>query len=127
MSSEQHKASEEGLERYFKAVRASLPKEEKLQGIAACFAEGSELISPNGSVFKGPDGAKHFYASPTSPVLGEGFAPKPDRETQAWSADGRTTAVEIALTLPDKAIPVGDWFTFDGEGQITRLRIYSGA
>jgi len=116
--------SEQGLNEYFLAVGSEAAAEEKLASISECFTPDTKLIAANGTVFEGREGVKDFYSSPHSPVLRPGFKPVPDRETLCYSPDGKTIAVEIQLASPKGTLFVGDFFTFDASGLITRLRIY---
>eukprot|EP00929_Paragymnodinium_shiwhaense_P116676 TRINITY_DN86453_c0_g1_i1.p1 TRINITY_DN86453_c0_g1~~TRINITY_DN86453_c0_g1_i1.p1 ORF type:complete len:160 (+),score=32.51 TRINITY_DN86453_c0_g1_i1:107-586(+) len=121
----QQSRSSEGLMRYFSAVSLrGLSREAKLEEIAACFAPDARIEAGVGENMKTFSDPRVFYGGPTSPVLHEGFRPEPG--AFSYSLDGKTIAVEIALTYPGKRIAVGDFFEFDEDGRITRLRVYSG-
>eukprot|EP00931_Biecheleriopsis_adriatica_P065064 TRINITY_DN3967_c0_g1_i4.p1 TRINITY_DN3967_c0_g1~~TRINITY_DN3967_c0_g1_i4.p1 ORF type:complete len:180 (+),score=33.53 TRINITY_DN3967_c0_g1_i4:96-635(+) len=117
-----------GLQAYFDAVSSQgLSHEDKLGKIAETFTENTVLVRPDGSELKGRAGVESFYGSPASPVMKmPDFKPKPVANTTSISEDGKTIAVEILLPLPGgKTSQVGDFFTFDDEGKISRVRIYS--
>ena len=121
----QRERSHEGLQRYFAAVALDgLTRDEKLARVAACFAEDCVLEAGVGDQKREFRDPKAFYAGPTSPVLNEGFHPRPG--TLCYSDDGRTIAVEIALQSGGGTVSVGDFFEFRSDGRISRLRVYSG-
>jgi hypothetical protein len=117
------------LQRYFDAVSATgLTREAKLDLIANTFADDAVLIRTNGgSPLVGRDGVLAFYGSPASPVMArEDFKPVPNMETLCATADGHTIAVEIELPLANGGVAkVGDFFTFNDAGFISKLVIYS--
>jgi hypothetical protein len=112
-----------GLNAYFCAV--SLPgvsRPEKLQAIAQTFSPTAQLITPSGVVLRNAQ-VISFYDSDESPVMKDpNFAPLVNLETLCVSAAENTIAVEIRLTA---TMLVGDWFTFDANGKIARMRIYA--
>jgi hypothetical protein len=123
--SDRVKAIKTGLNAYFAAVSLQgVSREEKLKAIQDTFSRqtNTELITPSGLILRGNDQVVSFYASEESPVMKDpNFCPQVSLATICVSADGNTIAVEIALT---ESINVGDWFSFDDEAKILRLRIY---
>jgi hypothetical protein len=122
--SERVLAIKRGLNAYFCAV--SLPgvsRPEKLQAIAQTFSPTeAQLITPSGVVLRNAQ-VVSFYDSDESPVMKDPhFIPLVNLETLCVSADENTIAVEIRLTA---TMLVGDWFTFDANGKIARMRIYA--
>mmetsp|Transcript_102802 Transcript_102802/g.257917 ORF Transcript_102802/g.257917 Transcript_102802/m.257917 type:complete len:204 (+) Transcript_102802:65-676(+) len=118
----------QGLKAYFSAVSLTgLDRAAKLEAIAEKFSKDAELIRPDGVILHGRDGVKSFYGSPKSPVMQlPDFAPTPVEQTMSYSPDGSTIAVEIDLPLSgNRSSLVGDFFTFDDEGLIKRMRVYS--
>jgi len=114
-----------GLNNYFAAVALQdVSCDEKLQAIADTFsAENAELITNNRTFVGREEIVQQFYASPHSPVMKDPkFCPAANLPTVCIAEDENTIAVEIALT---KDLKVGDWFTFDAEAKIKRMRIYS--
>jgi hypothetical protein len=103
--------------------RPSREDDNKLAAIADAFSTDAELITKT-SVYRGKDQLQMFYASPDNPVMKDpDFCPAiTDLSTLCISSDENTIAVEIKLT---ETITVGDWFTFDDEAKIKRMRIYS--
>jgi hypothetical protein len=145
--SERVRAIKTGLNRYLAAVSQSLRRQrlttttttttaehddlprprpsvrdDKLAAIADAFSTDAELITKT-SVYRGKAQVQMFYASPDSPVMKDpDFCPAiTDLSTLCISSDENTIAVEIKLT---DTISVGDWFTFDDEAKIKRMRIY---
>jgi hypothetical protein len=111
-----------GLNAYFAAVSLRhVSRAAKLAAIAQTFSPTAQLITPSGDVLHGAH-VISFYDSDASPVLKDAnFSPRVNLDTLCISADGHTLAVEIRLT---DTISVGDWFSFDAEGKISRMRIY---
>lgn len=113
-----------GLNKYFAAVSLrNISPEDKLKAISVTFNLQAELITKQ-RTFQGRDDiVNNFYASPASPVMKDpDFRPDPHLDTMCVSGDENTIAIEIALT---KDFIVGDWFTFDAEGKILRLRVFT--
>jgi hypothetical protein len=140
--SERVRAIKTGLNRYFAAV--SLPlrltddndsavdesttddgrvgRAQKLAAIVDNFSAEAEIITGTAVLF-GRDRVRDFYGGPNSPVMKDpDFTPAiADPATVCISADENTIAVELKLT---ETMTVGDWFTFDDEAKIKRVRIY---
>jgi hypothetical protein len=140
--SERVRAIKTGLNRYFAAV--SLPlrltdddgavdesttddgrvgRAQKLAAIVDNFSAEAEIITGT-AVLSGRDRVQDFYGGPNSPVMKDpDFTPAiAHLATVCVSADENTIAVELKLT---ETMAVGDWFTFDDEAKIKRVRIYS--
>lgn len=115
--------SKRGLNAYFAAVSLQgVSRPDKLHAIAQTFSPTAELITPSGLVLRHAH-VISFYDSDESPVMKDPhFLPLVNLDTLCVSADGTTLAVEIRLTA---TMLVDDWFTFDEEGKIERMRIYA--
>ena len=118
--SDRVKCIKAGLNTYFAAVSLrGVSRESKLEAIRNTFSADAELITSTNAYSNVLD----FYASENSPVMKDPeFCPTPKLDTLCVSSDSNTIAVEISL---NDSIKVGDWFTFDEEGKISCLRIYS--
>jgi hypothetical protein len=121
--SERVKAIKMGLNAYFAAVSLQgVDRPTKLKAIGDTFSKTAELITPSGLTLWN-EKVVSFYDSDESPVMKDPhFCPQVNVDTMCISADGNTIAVEICLT---STIKVGDWFSFDEDAKICRMRIYS--
>lgn len=113
------------LQPYFSAVNLDVNqgKDAKLDAIVNTFSEDAVIVDQNGHSWNGRKGVHDFYSSAVSPVMHPGFHAVPDVTTAV--TNGNIIAVEIVLSGPETGtIKVGDFFSFDAHGKITRLAVY---
>jgi uncharacterized protein (TIGR02246 family) len=99
---------------YFDKVRAR-----DAEAIAAMFAEGGVLVLPYGAQFDGPEAIAAFYR--------DLFAKAPPTpEVTATLTEGRRCLVQLVARQADGAeAHAADVFTFDADGRIAELVIYT--
>lgn len=100
-------------ERYFATVRSR-----DIDRFVALFAEDASFIYPDGREAKGHAAIRErqsavFAAKPPSP------------SAQSMIAGENSVAVELEAALPDGAVRhMANFFYFNADGQIERLRVY---